>query len=78
MGGAGSGQPQEQEGLDASDLLAAGMAFLQSRQEGDGNVEAIMDAVLAGTQMSGTSHRQESGKLVANTLFNVLGPMLGK
>ncbi|MBI9048334.1 MAG: hypothetical protein JEZ00_02855 [Anaerolineaceae bacterium] len=60
------------EGLDAGDLLNAGMAFFQSKQEGDSNVEAALDALVAASTAGQTPHRAESGKLVANTLLQAL------
>ena len=60
------------EGLDAGDLLNAGMAFFQSKQQGDSNMEAAMDALVAASTAGQTPYRAESGKLVANTLFQAL------
>jgi hypothetical protein len=60
------------EGLDAGDLLSAGMAFFQSKQQGDTNLEAAMDALVAASTAGQTPHRAESGKLVANTLLQAL------
>ncbi len=60
------------EGLDAGDLLTAGMAFFQSKQQGDSTMEAAMDALIAASTAGQTPHRAESGKLVANTLLQAL------
>jgi hypothetical protein len=60
------------EGLDAGDLLTAGMAFFQSKQEGDTNIEAALDALVAASTAGQTPHRAESGKLVANTVLQAL------
>ena len=60
------------EGLDAADLLTAGMAFFQAKQEGDSTMEAAMDALIAASTAGQTPHRAESGKLVANTLLQAL------
>ena len=65
-------------GVDVNDLLTAGMAFMQSRQRGDSTVESLVDAFMAGSQMSSSPARVESGKLVANTLLQVIGSMKKK
>ena len=60
------------EGLDAGDILTAGMAFFQSKQSGDSNLEAAMDALIAASTAGQTPHRAESGKLVANSLLEAI------
>jgi hypothetical protein len=57
------------DGIDAGDLLTAGMAFMQSKQSGDSNAEALLDAVIAASTAGQTPHRAESGKLVASSLL---------
>jgi hypothetical protein len=57
------------DGIDANDLLTAGMAFMQSKQSGDSNAEALLDAVIAASTAGQTPHRAESGKLVASSLL---------
>lgn len=71
-GDAGSGG-----GLDAGDLLSAGMAFMQSQQAGDSPLESIVDALVSSSQMGQSSHRSQSGSIVANTLLQVLGSLGG-
>ena len=63
-------------GIDLNTLLNAGMTFFQARQQGAAPVEAIAQALMSGSQMNASSHRQQSGQLVANTLINVIGSML--
>ena len=63
------------DGFDASDLLTAGLTFLKSKQEGDSNLEALVDAAIASTQMGSSAHRAQSGKLVANTILQMMGSM---
>jgi hypothetical protein len=60
------------EGLDAGDLLNAGMAFMQAKQSGDSNLEAALDAVVAASTAGQTPHRAESGKLVADALLSAI------
>jgi hypothetical protein len=52
------------------DLLQAGLAFYQSKQEGDSNSDAIMDALLAASPLGQSSHRSQSGSLVASTIMS--------
>lgn len=61
-----------EDGLDMADILSAGAAFLQSKQEGDSNLEAAVDALIAGSKMGETPHRAQSSKLVADTLLQAL------
>jgi hypothetical protein len=61
------------DGLDAGDLLTAGMAFLQSKQQGDSTGEALLDAVVAASSAGQSAHRAQSGKLVASSLLQALG-----
>ena len=82
LGGAPAAQvtqaPVEQAGggIDLNDLLTAGMAFYQARQEGAEPVQALVQAVMAGSQMQNSTHHSQSGQLVAGTLINTLGSML--
>ena len=75
LSGLAGGKQKSDAGFDASDLLTAGMAFLQSKQEGDSNLEALVDAAVASTQMGASSHRSQSGKLVANTILQMMSGM---
>lgn len=61
-----------EDGLDMGDILSAGAAFLQSKQEGDSNLEAAIDAVISASKMGETPHRAQSSKLVADVLLNTL------
>lgn len=73
-----TGQTGNQPGLDVNDLLNAGMAFMQAKQSGGSNLEAIVNAVMAGSNMSSSAHRSQSGALVANTLMQMLSQMTNK
>jgi len=83
MGGGGTqSQPaptaagQSGGGIDMNTLLTAGMAFFQARQQGAAPVQALVQAVIAGSQMQSTTHHAQSGQIVATTLINTLGKML--
>lgn len=71
----GGGQNQQgglSDGLDMGDLVTAGMAFMQSKQQGDSNLEAIMDAVTAANGMGNQPYRQKSTQLVAQTFMQAI------
>jgi hypothetical protein len=76
LGGAGGQQGQQgQDGLDIGDLLQAGMAFMSTKQRGGGNLEAIVNAVVASSAMGG-GYRQQSSNLVASTMMQAVKGML--
>jgi hypothetical protein len=77
LGGLVGGGDSDDGGLDATDLLSAGMKFLQSKQEGDSDVEALVDAFVSTSAMGQSTHRAQSGAVVANTLLSVLGSLGG-
>ena len=66
-----------EDGLDLGDILSAGAAFMQSKEEGDSNIEAAIDAVISASKMGETPHRAQSSKLVADTLMQTLMKSLG-
>jgi len=60
------------DGLDVGDLLNAGMAFMQSKQKGESNLEAVIDAVTAASGMGNQPYRQQSTQLVTNTFLQAI------
>jgi hypothetical protein len=74
----GGGGDSEGGGLDAADLLTAGLTFLQSKQSGDSDLEALADAFVSTSAMGQSPHRAQSGAVVANTILQVLGSLGGK
>ncbi len=84
LGGGAAQQPsqaapdsQESGGFDLSTLLTAGAAYIQASQHGASPTEALIQAVMSGSQMNNTPHHSQSGHLVTSTLINALGSMLG-
>jgi len=73
-----SQQQGEADGLDFGDLLNAGMAFMNAKQQGSSNAEAAITALMSESPLGQSSHRKESGALVANTIMQVLGSMSKK
>ena len=68
-------QQGQQEGLDANDLLQAGMAFLQAKQEGATPGQAILSAIMPNNAMSDSEHREQSGSVVVDTILQLVGSM---
>ncbi|MBN1452660.1 MAG: hypothetical protein JW963_16705 [Anaerolineales bacterium] len=77
-----TGQPSQgqgtSDGIDLGDLLNAGMAFMSAKQQGSSTAEAAINALLSDSPLGQSSHRKESGALVANTIMQVLGSMARK
>ena len=77
-----TGQPSQGQGagngLDMGDLLNAGMAFMSAKQQGSNTAEAAINALMSASPLGQTSHRKESGAVVANTIMQVLGSMSSK
>jgi hypothetical protein len=69
-------QQQPNDGFDLGDLLNAGMAFMNTKSRGGGNLEAIVNAVVSGSAMGG--YRQQSGNLVASALMQAVQGMVNK
>ena len=60
-------------GMDMGDLLNAGMAFMQAKQSGGSNLDAIMQAFMAASGMGGSAHRTQSTQLVVSSFLKALG-----
>jgi hypothetical protein len=69
------GSQQGQAGLDIGDLLNAGMAFMNAKNQGQGNLQAAISALLAAGPMGQSPHRQQSGQVVANALLQAFTGM---
>jgi hypothetical protein len=67
----GAGSP----GLDAGDLLNAGLAYLQAKQSGGSNAQALIQAVVAGSGMGDSTHRNQSTQLVVDSFLQALGTL---
>jgi len=71
------GSSQDQSGLDLGDLLNAGMTFMNAKQQGQGNLQAGLSALLAAGPMGQKPHRQQSGQVVGNALLQAITGMAG-
>ena len=71
-------QSQADDGLDIGDLLNAGMAFMDSKQKGGSTAEAAISALLSASPLGQSTHRTQSGSVVASTIMQVLGGLANK
>ena len=72
------GTNQQDSNIDIADLLAAGQVFLQAKQQGASNLQAIIQALIANGPMGESAHRTQSGQLVASSLIQALAGMVAK
>ncbi len=70
-GAGGTGQAS-QGGLNMNGLLAAGMAFLQARQSGGSNLQALVQAFMAYSGMGSSVHRNASTQVVVQSFLQAL------
>ena len=82
MGGGQQAQPAQPSasgtgGIGLENILAAGLEFVQSQNQGQDTMSSLLDAVVAGSQ-AGSGYRADSGKLVAGTLMQGLSSLLMK
>jgi len=81
LGGGQSTQPsggQGQEGLDIGDVLNAGMTFMNAKQQGQGNLQAALSAVMAAGPMGQKPHRQQSGQVVGDALLQAVAGLANR
>lgn len=71
----GRGKSSGESGLGS--LITAGSTFVQAKQEGDSALEALMKAVMSGSQMNESSHQSQSGQVVGGTLIDTISAMFG-
>ena len=60
------------QGMDLGALLSAGMTFMSARQQGQGNVQAAITALMSSGPMAERQHRQQSGQIVGNALLQAI------
>lgn len=79
MGGTSAqGQTQADNGFDMGDLLNAGMAFMNAKQQGGSTAQAAISALLSASPLGQSDHRTQSGTVVANTIMQVLAGLAKK
>lgn len=62
-----------EDGLDAGDLLNAGLAFLSAKNRGDSTSEALIEAVISSSPLGEVPHRAQSSQVVVSTILENLG-----
>ena len=72
------GSDQGQDGLDLGDVLNAGMAFMNAKQQGQGTLQAGLSALMAAGPLGQKPHRQQSGQVVANALLQAVSGLARK
>ena len=75
-----TGQPaqtsqQPDNGIDLGDVLNAGMAFMNAKNQGQDNLQAGLNALMAAGPLGQSSHRQQSGQVVGNALLQAIAGM---
>lgn len=73
-GAAGSASSKTDK-IDIAKLLKAGMAYMQAKQSGSSDIDALLSAVMAGSRVGTQGHRAQSGALVANAVLQALAQM---
>jgi hypothetical protein len=75
LGGQSSSPGSQQDaGIDLGDVLNAGMAFMNAKQQGQDNLQAALSALMSAGPMA-KPHRQQSGQLVGNALLQAFASM---
>jgi hypothetical protein len=77
-GGSTGGAASADDGLDVGDLLNAGLAFMNAKQQGQDNLGALVTAMISDGPLGQQSHRQQSGEIVANALMQAIAGMAKK
>ena len=81
IGGTGSTNSNNSgtgQGLDLNDLLGAGMNYMNAKQSGKSDIEALTGALMSGSSMAQTPHRAQSGEVVTSALLGALTNMMKK
>jgi hypothetical protein len=73
--GGASSSPGGQYAASMGNLLDAGLAFLQARQSGGSNAQALVQAFMAGSGMGNTPHRAQSTQVVVSSFLQALSSM---
>jgi len=80
-GGSTAGQQGAQSGqgeIGLQNLLAGGLAYLQAKQSGQSNMQALIQAFAAGSGMGNSVHRTESTQVVIQAFLQALSTMSKK
>jgi hypothetical protein len=69
---------QQSDGIDMGDVLNAGMAFMNAKNQGEDNLQAGLSALLSAGPLGQSSHGQQSGQVVGNALLHAIAGMAKK
>lgn len=61
---------EDEQKLGVDELLRAGLAFYQSKQEGGSITDALIGALMAASPLGATKHRAMSGSMIASTIMD--------
>ncbi len=75
LGGGSAQQGSQDNGFDIGDVINAGVSFMNAKQQGQGNLQAALSAIMASGPMGQKPYRQQSGSLVANALLQAVAGM---
>jgi hypothetical protein len=78
LGGGGTAQQPTQQadnGIDLGDVINAGLTFMNAKQQGQGNLQAALTAIMSAGPMAQKPYRQQSGQVVANALLQAIAGM---
>lgn len=64
-------------GLDLNTMLGLASALMGPGQQGGSAVQTVVNSLLSSSQVNDSPHHSQSGQLVAGTLINMLGGLLG-
>jgi hypothetical protein len=77
-GPAGASGAAESGEINMQDLLNAGLAYMNAKNQGASTSEALIKALVVDSPMASSPHRSQSSELVLKTLLDVVGRMAGK
>jgi len=73
--GTGTSSSAQSGKIDIGKLLKAGVAYMAAKQSGSSGMEAILQAVMAGSRVGNQGYRAQSGTLVASSILQALAQM---
>lgn len=78
LGGAAEGNADDSGGELLSNLLRGGLTFLQTREGGQDDLAAGLQALINTSSLGEVPHRQQSASMVVTGLLDALPSLLGK
>jgi hypothetical protein len=68
----GDDQSAQDDKLDLGDIINTGFDFVKSKNEGQDTISALVSSIMGNASLGESSHRSQSGELVASSLLNSL------